>query len=353
MRITIIHTPADSEQAGLLDHLREILDGGSVEVRAMLCGDGYAPRRHGAEIIEESEFSAALSAHFGEWSPDAIVMSDRLNGSKYVARRIACESGVGVLALKETVFPDRAYFAPDLTLLGRNRPHRAWKLLEEFERFRLEQFLVDDRSSSDDGEQYGYLADMEPVLLIVDHSSEYDAFPENWHVDVVKAVTAAGGRVLTCERERDICTPESCEQKMILHGGPSPEGVPCEEVCMDRAIRACRCMITNGSLLGLKALHVHKRVFIVGECVYSGMGFTHDIPLGGNFTLSVREALETADLDGPPEGHERFLYDFIFRDLLTLEGEGRRFAAGEEGRVIDALFRALPIERGARVLAGG
>ena len=350
MRITIIHTPADSEQAGLLNHLREILERGSVEVRAMLCGDGYAPRRHGAEIIEESEFSAALSAHFGEWSPDAIVMSDRLNGSKHLARGLARTCGVGVLTLKETVFPDRAYFAPDPAT---NRRERKWKPLEEFERFRLNQFLDDGSRLNDNDELYEYLAEIKPILLIVDHSSEYDAFPENWHMDVVKAVTAAGGRVLTCERERDICTPESCEQKMILHGDPSPEGVPCEEVCMGRAIRACRCMITNGSLLGLKALYVRKRVFVVGECVYSGMGFTHDIPFGGNFTLSVREALETADLDGPPEGHERFLYDFIFRDLLTLEGEGRRFAAGEEGRVIDALFRALPIERGARVLAGG
>jgi hypothetical protein len=51
-----------------------------------------------------------------------------------------------------------------------------------------------------------------------------------------------------------------------------------------------------------------------------------------------------------PAGHERFLYNFIFRDLLLLEEGGTRFAETAEGQVVDALFRALPIERGVRVM---
>jgi len=350
MRITIIHTPADTENAGLLNHLREILERGLVEVRTLLCCDGHAPRRHGAEIIEESEFSAALSAHFGEWSPDAIVMSDRLNGSKHIARGLARTHGVGVLTLKKTVFPDRAYFAPDPAANGRERK---WKPLEEFERFRLDQFLGDGGRLDDNNEIYKYLAEIKPVLLIVDHSSEYDAFPDDWHADVAGAVTAAGNNILTCERQRDICTPDSCGQTMSLSGDAVLKKISCEEICMEDAIRACRCVITNGSLLGLKALHMRKRVFVVGKCAYSGLGFTHDVPFGEDFTLRIREALEGTNPDEPPWHYERFLYDFIFGDLLTLEEEGRRFAEEAEGRVVDALFRAMPVERGARVLVGG
>jgi hypothetical protein len=346
MRITIIHTPADVKSSGLLDDLRLILERGAVEVRTFL-SEGTREAANG------QAFAPALRDHFIAWSPDAIVLSDRLNGSKHAARRLARERGIGVLTIKESVFAGRAYFAPDHTLAPGTLQNQPLKPLENFERFRLAQFLAADKAIGCNQKLYKRLARIKPVMLVVDHSSQDDSWPEDWYISAADAINAAGRAALVCYRQRDLCGSDACEQIMLLVDGATIEQIPCSEICVDRAVRASRCLVTNGSILGLKALHMRKPVFLVGECMYSGMGFTKDIPYGENFSAALRAALETADFTQTPRGYERFLYNFIFRDLLPLEEDCTRFAERAEGQVIEALFRALPIERGARVLAGG
>ena len=345
MRITIIHTPADVKSPGLLDELRAILEC-AVEVREFL-SDGTT----GA--ADEQAFAAGLREHFMTWAPDAVVLSDRLNGSKHVARRFAREHGIGVLTLKESVFPVRAYFAPDIARTGGPPTDALRKPLEEFERFRLAHFLAGGRSIGYDRKLYKRLAGIRPALIVADHGSQSGFLPEDWHISAAEAINAAGFQALVCYRQRDVCGADSCEQTLLLDDGESLEEISCGEISLDRVIRACRCMVTNGSLLGLKALYMRKPVFVAGDCLYSGMGFTRDIPFGRDFKTALRKALEAPARDEAPDGYERFLYNFIFRDLLPLEDGNTRFAESAKGQVIDALFRALPIERGARVLAGG
>lgn len=336
------------QSPGLLDDLRRILERGAVEVRTFL-SEGVT------ETIDEHAFGSALRDHILTWSPDAVVLSDRLNGSKYVARRLARENNIGVLTLKQSVFPGRAYFAPDPARQANTSElhDKAAHPLEKYEHYRLGQFLAADRTVGHDSKLYKKLAHIRPVLLVVDHSSEDLSWPQDWYAGAVDAIISTGRQALVCYRLRDICDAGGCEQSLVLDDGYSLEHIQCASIGIDRVIRASLCMITNGSLLGLKALYTRKQVFVVGDFLYSGMGFTHDVPYGRNFAARIRMALESANLTAAPHGYERFLYDFIFRDLLPLEEGCARFADGTEGRVVDALFRALPIERGARVLTGG
>lgn len=343
MRIAIIHTPADRRHNGLLNHLSEILVRGAVEVSTLMCGGAQAPL--------QQAFNAALQRLMDEEPPDAIVLSDRLNGTKRTARNLARERGVGVLTLKETVFPERAYFAPDPAATKREGLERRGEPLEDYEKFRLDQFLGYEPQIREDEELYAHLAMLRPALLVVDLSAEQDAHDEGWHVDAADAADSAGAGILVCLRDRDVCAPEQCGQVLLLRKENDHKEIPCADICMERVIRASRCVITNGSLLGLKALHGGRQVIVAGDCAYSGMGFTRDVPWGADFKQRMGEALKAAEQSGRPRGYERFLYDFIYRDLLPLEGRDR-FAKGAEGRVIDALFRALPLERGARVLSG-
>ncbi len=363
MRVTILHTPADAEAPGLLCHLQEILDSSAIEVSTLVCSESGLPlpqyvgerlSAHGEELRRE------LQNRFEEHSPDTIVLSDRLNGSKPVAKRLASQNGIGVLVLKESVFPSRVFFAPEGRPPGRASEEgyeETGTPLEEYQKFRLDRALEEAFGIPDEspaplflnkrGRKFG--------LVIIDHSmhdSDGEALRHVWAL-VEEAKKGEAGIIL-CERWRDVCSDHAdCGRFIVLAEGDIARRIPCRENQLRGLIRCCDWCATNGSLHALEVLFLGKPVIVTDGCVYAGRGFTSDLQRIDDCKNALRRVLDEPHLNElHKERLQKFLYGFLFSDLLRVNKSKSRFCEQSEQRVLDALFRALPLERGARVLPG-
>jgi len=361
MKVTILHTPADSAAPGLLLHLREILERGSIEVGSLVCSETGLPlpRYTGGGISAHAdELRRELQTRFEQDSPDAVVLSDRLNGSKLVARRLAAQMGIGVLVLKESVFPSRVFFAPE----GRPLFHTSEKNdpeapLEEYQKFRLERALENAFSLTERGPSplppgnHGHGTG----LVIIDHStydSDGGALERTWAL--VEEAKKAGERIILCERWRDVCTDHAdCGRYIVVVENAMARRLPCRENQLRRLLRHCDWCATNGSLHALEALYLDKPVIVTDHCVYSGYGFSTDISSIDDCAQAILRLSQEPPMSGSQlEKFHKFLYRFLFNDLIAADAKKHRFAEDSEQRVLDALFRALPLETGARVLPG-
>ncbi len=362
MRVMILHTPADDATPGLLPHLREILERGAIEVETLVCSETGLPLPcYAAERLAAhgEELRAEIKERFEEWRPDAVVLSDRLNGSKFVARSLAEEMGIGVLVLKESVFPGRVFFAPEgcPPVSETDEEPGCCAPLEEYQRYRLERAV---------GEAYRIdnieISPLPPVksgqktaLAIIDHSthdSDGAALKRTWAV--VEECKKRGDRVVLCERWRDVCSDHAdCGRYVLLMEGDVSRRIPCGDEHLRGLVRASDWCVTNGSLHALEALYLGRPVVLTDRCVYSGYGFTFDLMAGGEAGRAVETVSRLGRIDGArKEKLLKFLYGFLFRDLLVVDEAKQKFRGPSERRVLEALFRALPLERGARVLAG-
>ncbi len=362
MRVMILHTPADDATPGLLLHLREILERGVIDVETLVCSETglplpcYAAERLAAHA---AELRADIKERFEAWRPDAVVLSDRLNGSKFAARSLAEEMGIGVLVLKESVFPGRVFFAPDgwPSVSETDDDSVCCAPLEEYQRYRLERAI---------GEAYG-IGEVESAplpsakngqktaLAIIDHST-YDsdgaALKRTWAV--IEECKKRGDRVVLCERWRDVCGDHAdCGRYVLLMDGDVSRRIPCGDEQLRGLVRDCDWCVTNGSLHALEVLYFGRPVVLTDRCVYSGYGFTLDLQADEQAGQAVEAILRLGRTEAAhKEKFLRFLYGFLFSDLLAVDEAKRKFCGSSERRVLDALFRALPLERGMRVLAG-
>jgi hypothetical protein len=363
VKVTILHTPADASQPGLLLHLQQILAKGAIEVGALVLSEVGLPlpRYTGGRISSHGEeLRAELRRQFEELAPDVIVLSDRLNGSKLVARSLASEMGIGVLVLKESVFPSRVFFAPESRALENETVEEdedAIVAIEEYQKFRLDKTIREAFRFSDEsgGRALPAFGGRRCGLVIIDHSgcdSDGRALDRTWAL--VEEAKRRGYPLVLCERWRDVCSDRAdCGRYVVLFEGSVSRRLPCRENQLCRLISECDWCATNGSLHALGALYLGKPVVATDRCVYSGRGFTIDL-------ASRYDCGEAMDMisKGPradeaqKEKLQRFLYRFLFNDLLAVDERKRRFCEASEQRVLDALFRALPLERGARVLPG-
>lgn len=361
MRVTILHTPADATVPGLLWHLQEILDGSAIEVSTLVCSESGLPlpRYVGGKISPHGEeLRRELKNRFEELSPDAIVLSDRLNGSKLVARRLASQMKIGVLVLKESVFPWRVFFAPEGRPPGRvpeGGYEEAETPLEEYQKFRLaraldEAFSLPDKIPAPLNKRGRKLG-----LVIIDHSahdSDGEALRRIW--TLVEEAKKREAGIILCERWRDVCSDlADCGRFIVLAEGDIARRIPCRENQLRRLVRCCDWCATNGSLHALEVLFLGKPVIATDGCVYAGRGFTADLRRIGDCNDALQRVLDEPHLSElQKERLQKFLYGFLFSDLLRVDEGKSRFCEQSEQRVLDALFRALPLERGARVLPG-
>ena len=362
MKVMILHTPADAAKPGLLLHLQEILERGSVEVETVIFSESGLPLPHyyaGSQGAHGEELREEIRSRFVLFAPDVIVLSDRLNGSKLVARDVASLMGIGVIVLKESIFPGRVFFAPEQD--GADElPEIAdaeIPVLESYQKFRLERLLAQAFGGSNAKRVAAVSSKRggKTGLAIIDHSMQHEGSEAQRRIwTLIGAAKKRGDCIIVCERWRDVCGDQAdCGRYVLLMEDKIARRLPCSGEGLRGLIDASDWCVTNGSLHAIEALYCDKPVIAADRCVFSGRGFTFDMLDAADCDEALKftgRGFETARM------HRtrllKFLYRFLFDDLLAVDAAKRRFGVASEQRVIDALFRALPLERGARVLSG-
>ncbi|MFH1549076.1 MAG: hypothetical protein ABIH04_00800, partial [Planctomycetota bacterium] len=227
--------------------------------------------------------------------------------------------------------------------------------LEEYQKFRLDRALEEAFGLPDESPDTFNKHGRKLGLVIIDHSaydSDGEALGRVWALIEEAKKREAG--IILCERWRDVCSDHAdCGRFIVLAEGDIARRVPCRENQLRGLVRGCDWCATNGSLHALEVLFLGKPVIATDGCVYAGRGFTADLRRIGDCNDALQRVLDEPHLNElQKERLQKFLYGFLFSDLLRVNEGKSRFCEQSEQRVLDALFRALPLERGARVLPG-
>ena len=209
------------------------------------------------------------------------MLSDHLNGSKLVARDLAAQMHVGVVALKESVFPGRVFFAPDRQNAVPRESDEESLPLEGYQKFRLERAL--DRAFGDCGGKRPAVAVRQrgrrTGLAIIDHSMQREASEAQRRMwALIGEAKKRGDRIIVCERWRDVCGDRAdCGRYVLMMEGRMVRRLPCDGGGLRGLIDESDWCVTNGSLHALEALWHGKPVVAAERCVFSGRGLTFDM----------------------------------------------------------------------------